>query len=46
MQNRGIAVSLTEFLLQKQGNFGGFFAFKVLRFTMFLRGIRLSRLFF
>ena len=28
VQNMEVPVSLTEFLLQNQGNFGGFFCFK------------------
>ena len=46
MQNREVPVSLMEFLLQKQGSFGGFFLFEVLDFTMFFSGIGLSKLFF
>ena len=44
-QNMEVPVSLMEVLLQTQGSFGGFL-FEVLHFTMFFRGIGLSRLFF
>ena len=45
-QNMEVPVSLMEFLLQTQGSFGGFFLLEVLNFTMFFRGIGLSKLFF
>ena len=45
-QNMEVPVSLMEFLLQTQGSFGGFSLLKVLHFTMFFRGIGLSKLFF
>ena len=44
-QNVEVQVSLMEFLLQTQGSFGGFL-FEVLHFTMFFRGIGLSKPFF
>ena len=44
-QNMEVPVSLMEILLQTQGSFGGSL-FEVLHFTMFFRGIGLSRLFF
>ena len=45
-QNMDVPVSLMEFLLQTQGSFGRFFLFEVLDFSIFFRGIGLSKLFF